>query len=164
MADSTLTFGSPADLGAEFGTTVTVFGILILVIVVGLALRGRGSPGAVTFKTRCILGLLGLMGVIWYAYASTYQHFVTADVNGDQVRLVFVGPFAREVILPRGKISAVRWGVGDRGAAKCRVSIEVESSSVYYSAWLRTKPAICKGLRDDILHTLQLDRTSNSIN
>jgi hypothetical protein len=154
----TLTFASPADVGTEFRTIVTVFGILILVIVVAFALSARDSPLATTFKTRCVLGLFGFMGVVWYAYSSTYEQFVTAEVNANEVRLVFVGPFAREVVLPRSKITAIRWGEADRGSSRCRVSIEAESSSIYDSAWLTDKPNICKGLRDDILRTLQLER------
>jgi hypothetical protein len=154
----TLTFASPADVSAEFRTIVTVFGILVLVVVVAFALSARNSPLATPFKTRCILGLCGLVGVVWYAYSSTYEQFISADVKGNEVRLVFVGPFSREVILPRGKIVDIRWGQGDRGSSRCRVSIEAESSTIYYSAWLPVKPDICKGLRDDMLRTLQLER------
>jgi hypothetical protein len=156
----TLTFASAADVSAEFRTTVTVFGILVLVIAVAFALSARNSPLAMTFKTRCVLGLLAFMGVVWYAYSSTYEQFITADVNGNEARLVFVGPFSRQVVLQRSQIVAVRWGETDRGSSRCRVSIEAAASKIYHSAWLPGKPDICKGLRDDILRTLQLDRRS----
>jgi hypothetical protein len=89
MEPMTLTFASAADLSTEFRTTVTVFGILVLAIVVAFALSARNSPLAITFKTRCALGLLAFTGVVWYAYSSSYAQFITADVNGNQVRLVF---------------------------------------------------------------------------
>jgi hypothetical protein len=154
----TLTFASAADLSTEFRTTVTVFGILVLAIVVAFALSARNSPLAMTFKTRCVLGLLAFTGVVWYAYSSSYEQFVAADVNGNEVRLVFVGPFSREVVVPGSKIIAVRWGGTDRGSSRCRVSIEAAASKTYRSAWLAGKSDICKGLRDDILRTLELDR------
>jgi hypothetical protein len=154
----TLTFASAADLSTEFRTTVTVFGILVLAIVVAFALNARKSPLAMAFKTRCVLGLLAFTGVVWYAYSSSYEQFVAADVNGSEVRLVFVGPFSREVVVPGSKVIAVRWGEADRGSSRCRVSIEAAASKTYRSAWLAGKPDICKGLRDDILRTLQLDR------
>jgi hypothetical protein len=150
----TLTFGSPANLGSEFRTTVTVFGILVVVLVAAFSRSRRDSAPALTFKTRCVLSLLGFMGVVWYAHSTTYQQFVSADVDAAGVRLVFVGPFSREVAVPSGRITAVRWGTADRGSSRCRISIEA-ASATYYSAWLSNKSDICKGMRDEILRTLR---------
>src|ERR1700692_2202332 len=132
----TVTFALPSALSFEFRTALLVFGALVVFITAALEVSYRSSPLAMSFTMRCLLGLLGLMGVVWYAYASSYQKFIGAEVTEAEVRLMFVGPFSREVVVRHSEIVAVRYGLSDRGGSKCRVTVEAQSSATYHSAWV----------------------------
>lgn len=150
----TLTFASAADTAAEFRNIVLVFGVLDGVIVAAFWQAGRNSALSMTLMTRCLLGLAALLGIVWYGYASSYQKFISAEVTQSVVKLVFVGPFAREVELAPKDVTDVRFGYADRGSSRCRVVFETSTSSSFRGAWIPDKSNVCKAMREEILRTL----------
>lgn len=149
----TLTFATPVETATEFNRVLIVFGLLDVILVAAFAVSYRHAPLAMKLRTRCFLGFIGLLAVVWYGYASSYQHYISADVDPTGVRLTFVGPHAREVTLARRDITAVRFGMADRGSARCRLTFESRSSE-YQSAWIPDHSNVCKSMREDALHAL----------
>lgn len=147
-----VTFAEPALLNSEFRTDLLVFGGLVIIITMAFQFSYRNSPLAMSFKMRCLLGLVALLGVGWYAYASSYQHFISAEVTNADMRLTFVGPFSRDVVLSRGDIAQVTYGLSDRGS-KCRVTVE-GGRATYQSAWTADKNGLCRGYRDEMLRAI----------
>jgi hypothetical protein len=151
-----VTFAEPSALNWEFRTDLLVFGGLLVIITLAFEVSYRNSPLAMSFTMRCLLGLVGLSGVAWYAYASSYQQFIRAAVNDVDVRLTFVGPFSRIVVLPHRDIAAITYGLSDRGSSKCRVTIAAGGTQ-YHSAWVANEGAICRVYRDAMQRVLAGD-------
>jgi hypothetical protein len=153
----TWTFSSPTDLAANFRYTVIVGAVLILVLVAAFSRRANAPPFSMSFGTRCIIGMAFFIGVLWYAYASSYDQFVSLTLDAFDVHLLYAGPFHHEVAVPRRAVTAIRFGAGDgRGRSTCRIGIEVQQSQQYFSAWIPDRSDDCKRIRDDI--QLQLKR------
>jgi hypothetical protein len=155
-----VTFAEPSALNSEFRTDLLVFGALVIIITIAFQVSYRNSPLAMSFKMRCLLALLAFLGVGWYAYASSYQQFTRVEMTDADVRLTFVGPLSRDVILAPRDIVKVTYGLSDRGSSKCRVTIEGRSAK-YHSAWVPNKAAICQEYRDDMLRALAGDLSSS---
>lgn len=154
-----IVFAEPSALTSEFRTDLLVFGSLVIVITVAFQLSYRHSPLAISFKMRCLLALAALLGVGWYAFASSYQKFIRAEVTNAEVRLTFVGPFSRDVVLAQRDVSKVTYGLSDRGSTRCRVTIEGRSAT-YQSAWVPNKADSCREFRDDMLRSLAGEQRS----
>jgi hypothetical protein len=155
-----VTFAEQAALNWEFRTDLLVFGALVIIITIAFQVSYRNSPLAMSFKTRGLLALVALLGVGWYAYASSYQQFIRVEVTDADVRLTFVGPLSRDVVIAPRDIAKVTYGLSDRGSTKCRVTIEGRSAK-YHSAWVPNKAAICQAYRDDILRALAGDLSTS---
>ncbi len=109
-----------------------------------------------SFGLRCIIGMVAFVGVLWYAYASSYDAFVSLTLDASNFHLFYVGPFPREVIVPRLAVTEVRFGSGGgRGSSTCRISIEVQQSEQYFSGWIPERSNDCKGIRDEIRRELR---------
>ena len=65
-----VTFAEPSALNWEFRTDLLVFGALVVIITIAFQVSYRNSPLAMSFKTRCLLALVALVGVGWYANSS----------------------------------------------------------------------------------------------
>jgi hypothetical protein len=155
-----VTFAEPAALNWEFRTDLLVFGALVVIITLAFQVSYRNSPLAMSFKMRCLLALVALLGVGWYAYASSYQQFIRVQVTDADVRLTFVGPLSRDVVLAPRNIVKVTYGLSNRGSSECRVTIEGRGATCH-SAWVPNKVAICRGYRDDMLRALAGDLSSS---
>jgi hypothetical protein len=144
----TLDFSTASSLNAEFRTDLLVFGTLVVLITVAFELSYRKSPLAMPFRARCLLAVAALAVVVWYAFASSYSHFISLDATSSELRLTFVGPRAREIVVAAEDIVAVTYGLSDRGNTSCRLAIETRSAR-YYSAWI-AGPELCRKRRDDV--------------
>jgi len=151
----TLTFSSPSDLDANFRYTVIVGAALILVLFAAFARGTRASPLSMSFISRCIIGMAFFIGVLWYAYASSYEQFVSLTLDSFDFHLLYAGPFHREVTVPRRTVTAIRFGGGGgRASSTCRISIEVQSQK-YFSAWIPDRSNDCRRIRDEIQSELK---------
>lgn len=147
----TLTFSSPTDLAANFRYTVIVGAVLILVLVAAFARGARASPLSMSFGARCIIGTAFFIGVLWYAYSSSYEQFVSLTLDAFDFHLLYAGPFHREVTVARSAVTEIRFGGGGgRGSSTCRISIEVQHSQKYFSAWIPDRSNDCRLIRDEI--------------
>lgn len=152
--DVNLTLTTADAVAAEFRKLVVFGGILIVGLIVVAGIGSRDSRLAIGIKGRVLIGLLGAIVGTWFAYESTYGRFVSIDADTTHVRLAFVGPFAKQVDLPRADVVAVRFGFPDSRSSRCDLGVEAKGSTTYRSAWIAGPTDTCKGMRDDILRAL----------
>jgi len=148
-------FSSAEQLATNFNTTVIIGGLLILVVVIGFTISARAAPFSMSFKARGIIGLVLFLGVLWYAYSTTYEQFVGLTLDSAEFRLLYAGPFSREISVPRASVTAIRFGAASgRGSSTCRIGIEVQGSEKYFSAWIPDRNNDCRKIRDEIMREL----------
>jgi len=150
------TFAEPSSLQSEFQMILLVFGSLVIIITAAFQVSYGNSPLAMSFKSRALLGLIGIAGVVWYAYASSYGHFYSAEISDSGLEMVFAGPFAERVIVPRRDVTAITYGLSDRGSSRCRVTIR-ERTLIHHSAWVPDKIGICRSYRDEMIRAMAGD-------
>lgn len=150
-------FISPAEIDSYFFMTVSFIGILITLVIAGFHLSYRNNPSSMKLRTRCIAGVLVLIGVASASYISNYKRFVSADITGEEVVLHFAGSFYKEVSLPKASIGAVEFGLPDRGVAACNITfVEKTTGRRYQSAFTKNRADTCKNLRLQIMQILAL--------
>ncbi len=149
----TLNFGDLSVVTREFRNVVLFFGSLVIIITIAFQLGYRRSPLPMSLTTRLALALVGVVAVVWYAYDSSYRHFVSLQASRTEFRLTFVGPFSREVVIPNREILTVTYGLPDRGASRCRLSVDA-AAGTYHSTWIQDENSICRKHRDALLQLL----------
>lgn len=151
-----ISFTSPAEAAAAFHEGAAFSAITTLAMTVTVLLLLRASRTVLTSKivVFCALAVLGCL--LSFVYWSSYERFVTAEVSGSGVKLHYVGPFGKELVLRRDSIRTVLFGLPGKLSTRCYIKIEQKSGQSYRSASVYGKAEVCKGIRQQMLATLAL--------
>ena len=152
-----IVFASPAAAESAFTMTVSFIGILIALVIAGFHLSYRDNPTSMKLRTRCVIGVMVLIGVSTASYVANYGKFISADVTSENVTLHFAGSIYKDVNLPKDSIGRIGFGFPDRGVSTCNISfIDKTTNKQYQSAFTRNQQDTCKNLRVKIIQLLDL--------
>lgn len=151
-----VSFTSPAEVATAFHEGAAFSAIVVLAMAVTLLLLSRASAAVLRVKVVAWGGILLFGCLLGVSYWSTYGRFVAAEVSPAGVKLHYLGPFGEEVVLQRGSIRTVVFGLPGKLSTRCYIRIEQKSGASYRSATLYGQADVCKGIRQQMLATLSL--------
>ena len=151
-----MSFTSPAEVAAAFHEGAAFSATVVLATAVTLLLLSRASATVRSVKVVALGGILVFSGLLGFSYWSTYGRFVAAEVSPSEVKLQYVGPFGEEVVLPRGSIRTILFGLPGKLSTPCYIRIEQTSGASYRSAAVYGQAGVCQDIRQQMLATLSL--------
>ena len=149
-------FTSAESVALAFHDGVAYSAGIILAMMIGAAIASRSLPSKLSLKWVWSLASIAFALCIALDYSSSYGYFVSAEVNESDIKLLYVGPFGHEVILPRASIQTILFGLPGKMGQHCYIRIQQKSGGSHRSG-TRSMPAeACKNLRVQIMTILSI--------
>lgn len=147
-------FATPAQTSEVFSAAVALGIVVVLSMVIVALLLSWGQYRRSHLRLIGFLASAGMACVVWIAYSSTFACFIAAEVRSSELHLQYVGPFARDVVVPRDSIDAVLFGTPGKSNYRCYIKVLLTSGEIHRSATLDGELSICKKLRTEMLQAL----------
>lgn len=149
-------FTSAESVALAFHDGVTYSAGIILAMMIGAAIASRSLPSKLNLKWVWSLGGIAFALCLALNYSSSYGEFASAEVNESEIKLLYVGPFGREVTLPRGSIQTILFGLPGKMGQHCYLRIQQKSGQSHRSGTRPMAAEACKNMRLQIMTILSI--------
>lgn len=149
-------FTTSEAVSADFYETVLLGAVVAFIMAMTALLCSREKRPILSVRTISVVGLVGFGCVVSVAYFSTYDRFIRAQVDNTGIKLVYSGPFGKEVTIPRNSIENVLFGLPGKTNRQCYIRVLQHTGESYRSATVVKQSEACKSLRADISAKLEL--------
>lgn len=129
---------------------------IILTMITGAVIASRILPSELSLKWVWSMGSIALACCLALDYSSSYGEFASAEVNESEIKLLYVGPFGREVILPRESIQTILFGLPGKMGQHCYLRIQQKSGQSHRSGRRPMATEACKTMRLQIMTILSI--------
>ncbi len=147
-------FSTAIEISEAFFASITVGAAVVLVMAVLVLLLSWDHYRKFYVIRVGLAATVGLACALWGAYASTFGCFVAAEVSGSELRLLYVGPFRKEVTISGDSVDSVLFGTPGKSNYPCYIKITTKSGDSYRSTTRNEELSSCKKLRMQILRAL----------
>ena len=100
-------FTSAESVTVAFHDGIVYSAGIILAMIIGAVIASRTLPSELSLKWVWSMGSIAFACCLALDYSSSYGEFASAEVNESEIKLLYVGPFGGEVILPRESIQTI---------------------------------------------------------
>ena len=149
-------FTSAESVAQAFHDGIVYSAGIILAMIIGAVIASRTLPSKLSLKWVWGMGSIAFAFCLALDYSSSYGEFISAEVNESEIKLLYVGPFGGEVILPRESIQTILFGLPGKFGQSCYIRIHQKSGSSHLSGTRRMPAEACKEIRAQIMATLSL--------
>ena len=150
-----LTFATSDAVRADFGESLTVGMLVLVLMIITTWVASRNSPAVVRTSSIFQIGGIACLILLVVAYNSTYGRFIGAEVSENEARLSFAGPHFHTTILKREQIESVLFGFPGKGEPRsCYLKFITKSGESYRSA--TTEGKVCKDYRAQICALMKI--------
>lgn len=150
------TFTSAESVTLAFHDGIAYSAGIVLAMMIGAAIASRTLPSKLNLKWVGILSCIAFALCLAMDYASSYGEFASAEVNESEIKLLYVGPFGGEVILPRESIQTILFGLPGKIGHRCNLRIRQKSGQSHRSGTRLMPSEACKNMRVQIMSILPI--------
>lgn len=149
-------FTSAESVTVAFHDGIVYSAGIILAMIIGAVIASRTLPSELSLKWVWSMGSIAFACCLALDYSSSYGEFASAEVNESEIKLLYVGPFGGEVILPRESIQTILFGLPGKMGQHCYLRIQQKSGKSHRSGTRPMAAEACKNMRVQIMSILSI--------